>query len=281
MQLPANERAKTTPSKGRTVQIRVHLLPGIKPGWVHITDAQLIRRYQDRTPLDTRWLLLITSSAEARSICSIAKVNSGKYCCACLQPKGTHWIGLVRMDRPSNQLPGRRDSASIRTSICGTSRGCSAGNQPLEQPDRRNRRSESRNTHEPERCAAGGGPKPRTSLWIRRTLRSLSAHCRSSPGSRCWYTCPARTSPSTSSWRRRWMNRTSAQRADSDGMPQQWVLQLFGLTALLPLHLPLRTHWKKGSIWGSTSAERNENFIRLNRGSSCYSTHKKQRRHKP
>ena len=61
------------------------------------------------------------------------------------------------------------------------------------------------------------------------------------------------------------MNRTSAQRADSVGTPQRWVLRHFGLIALRHQHHPLRTHSKKRSMWGSTSAERNENFIKWNR----------------
>ena len=69
------------------------------------------------------------------------------------------------------------------------------------------------------------------------------------------------------------MNRTSAQRADSVGMPQRWVLQHFGLIALRHQHPPLRTHLKKGSMWGSTSAERNENSIKLNRDWYFCSTH--------
>ena len=70
------------------------------------------------------------------------------------------------------------------------------------------------------------------------------------------------------------MNRTSAQRADSVGMPQRWVLRHFGLIALRHQHHPLRTHSKKRSMWGSTSAERNENFIKWNRDWFCCFIHK-------
>ena len=70
------------------------------------------------------------------------------------------------------------------------------------------------------------------------------------------------------------MNRTSAQQADSVGMPQRWVLRHFALTALRHQHRPLRTHSKKGSMWGSTSAERNENFIKWSRDWFCCFIHK-------
>ena len=70
------------------------------------------------------------------------------------------------------------------------------------------------------------------------------------------------------------MNRTSAQQADSVGMPQRWVLRHFGLKALRHQRRPLRTHSKKASMWDSTSAERNENFIKLNRDWCSYFIHK-------
>ena len=70
------------------------------------------------------------------------------------------------------------------------------------------------------------------------------------------------------------MNRRSAQRADSVGMPQRLVLRHYGLTALRHQHHPLRTHSKKGSRRGSTSAERNENFIKLNKDWFCCFIHK-------
>ena len=61
------------------------------------------------------------------------------------------------------------------------------------------------------------------------------------------------------------MNRTSARRVDSVGMPRRWVLQHFGLIALHHQHHPLRTHSKKGSMWDSTSAERNGSSIKWNK----------------
>ena len=48
----------------------------------------------------------------------------------------------------------------------------------------------------------------------------------------------------------------------------------FGLTALRHQPRPLRTHSKKGSMLGSTSAGRNENFIKWSRGWFCCFIHK-------
>ena len=54
--------------------------------------------------------------------------------------------------------------------------GCAEGNQALEQPVLLHRQNEARTTHEPERCAAGGDPKPRPSLWSEaNATKSLSS----------------------------------------------------------------------------------------------------------
>ena len=49
------------------------------------------------------------------------------------------------------------------------------------------------------------------------------------------------------------------------------------LTALRHQHRPLRTPSKKGSMWDSTSAERNENFIKWSRDWFCCFIHKNSR----
>ena len=61
------------------------------------------------------------------------------------------------------------------------------------------------------------------------------------------------------------MNRTSVRQTGSVGMPRRWELLRFGSTALHHQHPPLRTHSKRGSMWGSTSAEKNVSSIKWNR----------------
>ena len=155
------------------------------------------------TPLATRWLLLITSSAAPRSICSIAKGSSGRYCYMAAPPRQA--LNRAGEDGAYVQLTARplrfgvNQGRHLRLAAEAAQKGINLLNNLFCSTDR-TRREPLMNKSDAQREVIRSRGHP---SGVKRTLRSLSAHCRSRPRSRCWCTCPARTSPSTSSWRRR------------------------------------------------------------------------------
>ena len=202
MQLPANQRAQTTPSQRRTLQISVHLVPGVTHGCVHITDVQLVRRRQHT---------LGNQVAAADHQLSSTKIDL-------FDGKGQQRQVLLHMAAPPRQALNRagEDGSSVqptarpsrfgvdqgrhlRLAAEAAQKGINLLNNLFCSTDR-TRREPLMNQSDALREVIRSRGHP---SGMKRTLRSLSAHCRSRPRSRCWCTCPARTSRSTSSWRRR------------------------------------------------------------------------------
>ncbi len=202
MQLPANQRAQTTPSQRRTLKISVHLVQGVTHGCVHITDVQLVRRRQHT---------LGNQEAAADHYLSSTKIDL-------LDNKGQQRQILLHMAAPPRQALNRagEDGSSVhqnaqlsrfgvdqgrhlRLAAEAAQKGINFLNNLFCSTDR-TRREPLMNKSDALREVIRSRRHP---YGVNQTLRSLSAHCRASHRSRCWCTCPAQTSPSTSSWRRR------------------------------------------------------------------------------
>ena len=154
----------------------------------------------------------------------------------------------VNQDRCSQ--PRLRSESTLNNLFCTTDR---MRREPLEQ----------------ERCAAARF-KAEDILWNRQTLRSLSAHCRR--GQTTMLVHMSNTNITINILLEEALNEPDiGTTADSVGMPQRWALRHYVLGSAAPSTPPFEDALKEGLTWGSISAERNENFTKLNKDWSCFS----------
>ena len=202
MQLPANQGAEATPRQGRAGKIGMHLVPGVSHRGMHVADMQLL--WAGEHTLGHKM-----AAADHKLRCTQIDLLDGEWQQRqiLLHMAAAPWQVLNRAGQDGSALQPTARPTGFRVNEGGQLRfaaevsqeGINLFNNLLCTSNRAGREPLVHQGDALGEVIRGGGHP----AGVKRTLRSLSANCRTKLGSRCWSTCPARTSPSTSSSRRR------------------------------------------------------------------------------